>query len=107
MNGTAGATWRTSVGLKGNLPGMLEGAGGGVPAAGVMGEVPTGEVTVSVKVNEAAPVTAVAWVSPLTKPARVAVKAGSAAPKARVALLGVTERTAGGVVIWAVADWPA
>ena len=69
--------------------------------------MPTGLVTVSVEVSEAAPVTAVAWVSPLTKPVRVAVKAGSAAPKARVALLAVTERTAGVMVIWAVADCPA
>src|ERR1700734_1217403 len=71
-----------------------------------MGEVPTGLVTVSVEVSEAARVTT-AWVSPLTKLAMVAVKAGSAAPKARVALLAVTVRTAGVMVICAVADWPA
>ena len=61
----------------------------------------------SVEVSEAEPVRAVAWVSPLTKPARVAVKAGSAAPKARVALLAVTVRVAGVTVIWAVAVCPA
>ena len=51
-----------------------------VPAAAVMVYVPAVDDVVAVVVRLAAPVVAVATVSPLTKPVMVSVKVGLAAP---------------------------